>query len=260
MEMTAADYDRFAPFYDLEFGTYEDDLPLYRAFAAHAGGPILELGCGTGRALIPLAADGYRVTGVDLSPAMLALAHSAAQAQGLAGRISLVEQDIRTLTGLLDNHFTLAFSAINSFLHLETQEDQIAALSAAARCLQPGGIFIADLFPPHPDILIEYDGRLVHAGTFRDEGSGERIDKFSSSTLDQAEQQIDTTFFYDRQRPDGTVVRTAASFVLRYVGRHEFTLLLERAGFTNINFYGSYDLEPFTSASERMIAVATRPS
>ncbi len=259
MEMTAADYDRFAPYYDLEFGSYDDDLPLYRAFAAHAGDPILELGCGTGRALLPLAADGYRVTGVDLSPAMLALARSAAQAQGLAGRISLVEQDIRTLAGLPDNHFALAFSAINSFLHLEAQEDQIAALSAAARCLRPGGLFIADLFPPHPDILIEYDGRLVHAGTFHDDDSGERIDKFSTSTLDQAEQRIDTTFFYDRQRADGTVVRTAASFVFRYVGRHEFALLLEREGFADINFYGSYDLDPFTSASERMIAVATRP-
>jgi SAM-dependent methyltransferase len=259
MEMTADDYDRFAPYYDLEFGSYEDDLPLYRAFAAHAGDPILELGCGTGRALLPLAADGYRVTGIDLSPAMLAIARLAAQGRGLAGRISLVEGDIRTLNGLPGDHFALAFSAINSFLHLETQEDQIAALTAATRCLRPGGLFIADLFPPHPDILIEYDGRLVHAATFRDEQRGERIDKFSSSTLDQAEQRIDTTFFYDRQRPDGTVVRAAASFVLRYVGRHEFALLLQRAGFADINFYGSYDLEPFSSASERMIAVATWP-
>jgi SAM-dependent methyltransferase len=71
------DYDRFAPFYDLEFAGFDDDLPLYRAFAEHSGGPILELGCGTGRLIVPLAEDGYDITGVDLSPAMLALARVA---------------------------------------------------------------------------------------------------------------------------------------------------------------------------------------
>jgi SAM-dependent methyltransferase len=182
MNLTAVDYDRFAPFYDLEFGSFDDDLPLYRAFAAHVGHPVLELGCGTGRVLLPLAAEGYRVTGVDLSPAMLALARAAAEEQGLADRVALVEGDIRSLAGLPEAHFALAVSAINSFLHLETQEDQLAALRSIARCLRPGGLFIADLFPPHPELLAEYDGRLVHAGTFRDPASGERIDKFSAST------------------------------------------------------------------------------
>ncbi len=259
MEMTAADYDRFAPYYDLEFGSFEDDLPLYRALAAQCGDPLLELGCGTGRALLPLAADGYQVTGVDLSPAMLALARGAVAEQGLGGQVTLVEGDIRSLVGVPAAHFGLAFSAINSFLHLETQEDQLATLVAVARCLRPGGRFVADLFPPHPDILIEYDGRLIHAATFRDDQTGERIDKFTSSMLDQAEQRLDTTFFYDRQRHDGTVARTAASFVFRYVGRYEFALLLARAGFVDVTFYGSYGCDPFTGASERMIAVATRP-
>ena len=69
-----------------------------------------------------------------------------------------------------------------------------------------------------------------------------------------------TTFFYDRVRADGAVQRTATPFVLRYTGRFELQLLLERAGFTGVTFYGSYDLEPFTAASERMIAIATRAS
>ncbi|MGN6360831.1 MAG: class I SAM-dependent methyltransferase [Thermomicrobiales bacterium] len=258
--MTAADFDRFAPFYDLEFGEYADDLPLYRAFAARAVGPVLELGCGTGRALIPLAEDGWMVTGVDLSPALLALARDAAARAGVAARVTLVQDDIRTLAALGRRRFALAFSAINSFFHLETQADQLAALSAVARRLRPDGVFIADLFPPHPDLLLEYDGRVVHAGAFRDPRTGERIDKFSTSTLDAAEQRIETTFFYDRVRADGAVQRTATPFVLRYTGRFELQLLLERAGFTGVTFYGSYDLEPFTAASERMIAIATRAS
>ena len=79
----ATDFDRFAPFYDLEFGAFADDLPLYRGFAARGAGPVLELGCGTGRALLPLARDGFAVTGVDLSPAMLALARRKIDQAGL---------------------------------------------------------------------------------------------------------------------------------------------------------------------------------
>ena len=253
------EYDRFAPFYDLEFADFADDLPLLRAFAAHSGGTILELGCGSGRALVPLAEDGYAVTGVDRSPAMLALARAAADRAGVAGGVTLVEDDIRSLDRLGDARFGLAFSAINSFLHLETQAEQLAALGAVARHLRPGGLLVLDLFPPHPDILNEYDGRMLHAGTYRDPQTDERIDKFSTSALDSAEQRIETIFFYDRLRADGTVERTAAPFTFRYLGRYELQLLLERVGFGEIACYGSYDLDPFTAASDRLIAVATWP-
>ncbi len=254
----ATDFDRFAPFYDLEFGAFADDLPLYRGFAGRADGPVLELGCGSGRALLPLAADGHAVTGVDISSRMLSLARAAAESAGLSGRVALVRDDIRSLGRLGGARFALAFSAINSFLHLETGADQRAALAAVSRHLTPGGLLILDLFPPHPDILAGYDGRLVHAATFRDPDTGERIDKFSVSTLDAAEQRIDTTFFYDRLRASGTVERVAAPFALRYIGRFELELLLERADFTGLQLYGSYELAPFGADSERMIAVATR--
>ncbi len=256
---TGDDYDRFAPFYDLEFAEFDDDLPLYFAFAEHSGGPILELGCGSGRVVVPLAETGYEVTGVDLSPAMLILARDAVERAGVADQVTLLEDDIRTLAKIGDRSFGLAFSAINSFLHLATQSDQLAALGVASRQLRPGGVLVLDLFPPHPDILNEYDGRLLHAGTYADPHTGERIDKFSSTVLDSAEQRMDTTFFYDRLHADGRVERTAAPFTFRYITRYELQLLLERAGFIDVTFYGTYDLEPFTAASDRMIAVAVRP-
>lgn len=253
------DYGRFAPFYDLEFAEFDDDWPLYRAFADHSGGPILELGCGTGRLVVPLAEAGYDVTGVDYSPAMLALARSAVERAEVGEHAMLVEDDMRTLAVLGTQRFALAFCAINSFLHLATQGDQLAALGVTFGHLVPGGVLILDCFPPHPDILDEYDGRLIHAGTYHDLATGERIDKLSTTTLDSAEQRMDTVFFYDRLRADGRVERIAAPFTFRYVGRYELQLLLERAGYTDVTFYGSYDLEPFTAASERMIAVAVRP-
>ena len=253
-----AEFDRFVPFYDLEFGEFADDLALYHGFAARGEGAVLELGCGTGRVLLSLARVGFTVTGVDLSPAMLAVAREAVEREGLGARVTLVEDDMRRLAALGDARFALAFSAINSFLHLGTRQDQQAALAAVRDRLLPGGLVILDLFPPHPQALLDYDGRLAHAATYHDPRTGERIDKFASSVLDPAEQRIETVFFYDRLRADGTVERTAAPFALRYIGRFELELLLERADFDDLRFYGSYDLDPFTSESERMIAVAQR--
>src|SRR5689334_13447124 len=100
---TGDDYDRFAPFYDLEFAEFDDDLRLYFAFAEHSGGPILELGCGTGRLVVPLAEAGYDVTGVDLSPAMLALATETVERAGVANSVTLLEDDIRTLAKVGDH-------------------------------------------------------------------------------------------------------------------------------------------------------------
>ncbi len=253
------DYDRFAPFYDLEFADFADDWPLYQAFAEHCAGAILELGCGTGRLVVPLAEAGYAVTGVDCSAAMLARAQAAVAAAGVTAQVRLVQDDMRSLAAVGDARFRLIFSAINSFLHLGNQVDQLAALTAAWQHLEPGGLLILDIFPPHPDILNEYDGRLIHAGAFTDPMTGERIDKFSTTILDSAEQRMDTTFFYERLRAGGQVERIAAPFTFRYLGRFELQLLLERAGFVEVNFYGTYDLLPFAAESERMIAIAMRP-
>lgn len=251
-------FDLFARYYDLEFASFTDDVMLYVQFAARAGGRVLELGCGTGRLLLPLCERGLAVTGVDLSGDMLALARGKTRSLPLKERARLVQDDIRTLDELGAEVFDLAISAINSFMHLETLPDQRSALRAVARHLRPGGLLIADLFPPEPGLLAAYDGRLVHAATLQDAETGDRIDKFSASSVNHAEQRIETTYFYDRMQPNGAVERTAAPFALRYVGRFEIELLLYEAGFREVLVYGSYDLEPFGPESDRMIVTATR--
>ncbi len=85
--------NRAARFFDADYTGYLDDLPLIEAYAQRAGSPLLELGCGTGRLLIPLAEAGYRVTGVDLSPTMLRIARAKAEAAGVAERVTLIEGD-----------------------------------------------------------------------------------------------------------------------------------------------------------------------
>src|SRR5216684_2807762 len=92
-----SDYDSIAPFYDIEHAEFDEDLDMYQNFAELCGGKILELACGSGRLLVPLARDGYTLTGVDNSTAMLALAQNALNEAGVAGRCQLVQQDICTL-------------------------------------------------------------------------------------------------------------------------------------------------------------------
>lgn len=254
----ARDFDPFARYYDLEFATYTADIDLFEQFARRAGPRLLELGCGTGRVLVPLCQRGLAVTGVDVSSAMLDVARRKASDAGVLHRARLVRGDIRDLRALGDGQYDLAFSAINSFLHLETLEDQRAALRAVAHLLRRDGLFVADLLATDPVILAAMDGRLVHDAVLRDPATGERIDKFTSSIVDYAEQRIESTFYYDRLGQDGALQRTVTPFVLRYLGRFELELLLGEAGFTDVRFYGSYDLEPFGADSERMLVTAVR--
>jgi SAM-dependent methyltransferase len=251
-----SDYDLFAPFYDLEFADFLDDLPLYAGFAERAGGPVLELGCGTGRLLLPLALAGHRLTGVDLSSAMLARARARLEAAGVAGRVTLVADDMRSLARLGAARFRLVFCAINSFLHLPDQPAHLAALHAARARLEPGGWLILDLLHPHPALLAGYDGRLTREARLTDPATGEAIEKYAWRTVDAATQTIQAGFIYDRLAKDGTLRRVTAPFATRYIHRYELELLLARAGFVVEELLGGHGLEPFTSESGQMIAVA----
>jgi ubiquinone/menaquinone biosynthesis C-methylase UbiE len=109
------DYDVFARFYDLDTEGYEEDLAFWLSLARRTGGPILELACGTGRVMLPLAEQGFAVVGVDISPAMLAIAREKLSAAGVLDRTELVEGDVLTME--LHRQFPLAFVALNSFGH-----------------------------------------------------------------------------------------------------------------------------------------------
>lgn len=255
--MSEPDYDLLARYYDLEHDEFEDDFGLYLGFAARAGSPLLELGCGTGRLLLPLAAAGFRVTGVDLSAVMLAKAgERLAAAPEAAARVNLVEADARDLS--LGERYGLAFWAINSFMHLTTQADQLRALARTREALRDSGLLILDLFSPEPQLLLEADGRLMHDATWPLPDNGGTVVKTSSRRLDAANQVLDVTYFYDEFAPDGQVHRVAAPFAMRYLHRFEGQLLLERAGFVVEAVYGGYELNPFDVYSQRMIFVARK--
>lgn len=249
------EFDRHARFYDVEHADYEDDLAMYAGFAALAGPRgVLELACGTGRCLVPLAAAGVEVTGVDVSPAMLELARAKVAAAGVPERVRLLEGDMRSLA--LGRTFGLVFIALNSLMHVETQADQRRTLEQAARHLAPGGRLVLDLFNPDallPDPLQE--GQL-YLHCLKTLPGGAHLLHFQAPSVDRAAQVVSVANFYDEIDAGGTVKRFLSPYTQRYLTRGEVELLLPAAGLDLEALYGSYELDPFTATSERMIVVA----
>ncbi len=250
-------YSAFAPFYDLDLAGRDDDLLLIEQFCERCGSPVLELGCGTGRMLLPLARRGFRLAGVDSSPAMLGHAQRKLQEEGLEKRVTLLEQDMRALQ--VKEHYNLAFCVLNSFLHLLTLEDQLGALRGIFRCLNPGGLVLLDVFNPDLGRLLEPPGQLTLEKVLVDPETGHKLMKQFSRRVDRGRQLIQTTYLIDEVDEAGNVRRTIYPFDLRYIFRAEMDLLLRHAGFEVEAIYGSHDLDEFTGESERMIAVGRRP-
>lgn len=264
--LPTADYQRFdeataaraARFFDMDYHDYTDDLPALRALARRTGGPILELGCGTGRLAVPLAAAGYHVTGVDLSPAMLALAEArAAATPKAAGRVTWVEGDFTRVP--LAGPYQLAFIVMNTFLHLLNLAEQLAALRHWHAHLAPGGTLLIDVLAPAVDELAGLDGQAQLDKSWHDPATGATVLKWVARTVEPAEQIMHVAMIYDESASDGNLQRTVVAFDLRYLWRFEAELLLEKAGFTIEAVYGGWDLEPYDSGSERLILIARKP-
>ncbi len=254
----AAHFDRFARFYDDDYRAYDDDLGLILEMAEDAGGPVVELGCGTGRVLLPLADAGVATTGVDISPALLDVARAKLDAAGLAQRVTLVEADLRH-PGLPESAFALAICTSNTLMHLTDPSDQAAALHAACRLLRPGGLLMVDLFNPDIARLLEVNGLMELADRWRDEISGAEVTKWSVRSVDIAEQLQETLFIYEETLPNGETRRTHCPFTLRFLWRNEGELMLRAAGLVVEEVWGEFDGTPYDGLSDHLIFIARRP-
>lgn len=251
--MSSDVFARAVRFYDLDEGRFTEDLGLYTGLAERWGGPILELGCGTGRVLAVLAAAGHRVVGVDCSEAMLRAAQERLARQGLLPRAHLVPGDMRRLA--LEERFAWAFCAMNSLMHLTSLDDQLAALEAARRHLRPGGHLVLDLANPDPGWLLEPGERVVRVGVMEDPETDTVVVRQVLQRTDPLRQVLDLVYIYDEVDPEGRVRRVLLPLRLRYLFPVEARLLLERAGFAVEAVYGSYEMEPFDATGDRMIFV-----
>ncbi|MGH2522591.1 MAG: class I SAM-dependent methyltransferase [Anaerolineales bacterium] len=245
-------YDLLAHYYDLENADFAEDLDFWLGLAEEHGGPVLELGCGTGRVLLNLARRGHDVTGVDNSPEMLARLEAKLAQKGVGQNAPTVIQgsmsDFSTA-----QRFRLAIMPFNTFMHMLTLEEQIAALANIRRHLQPGSVLALDMPNPGEAYMAQEHG-LTLERTFAD---GERtVQQFSSEAIDRSSQLARITWLYDSVGPQGDVRRTIVPLTLRYTFPGEMRLLLERCGFALAHLYGDYDRSPLADGWPRMIVMA----
>jgi SAM-dependent methyltransferase len=251
-----SDYDLIAPFYDIEHAQFDDDLDMYQNYAGLSQGPLLELACGSGRLLVPLARDGYTLTGVDSSEQMLSLARERLREEELLSRVTLIQQDITRLQlPQLPQKYHLAFIALGSFGHITTRNAQQQALQAIRAQLAMRGTLIIDISNADARYMEHMNNQMLHQGTWKQD-DGTWLSHFVSPASSTSRHLLELTHFYDRHSQGGTVTRTATTTYLYLFERSEMELLLEAAGFTVKDVYGNYDLGPYTLDSERMIFIA----
>ncbi|MBI2913049.1 MAG: class I SAM-dependent methyltransferase [Chloroflexi bacterium] len=244
------EYDFVAEFYDHVVPTAaRRDLDFWVEMARQSGGPVLEVGCGTGRVLIATARAGIEIAGLDLSAKMLSVCRQklSREPQDVRARVELVEADMRNFD--LGRRFRVATTPFRPFQHLVTVQDQIACLESIRRHLADGGRLVLDVFNPRLDRLV--DERYFQEGDEEPEfvmPDGRRVIRrhrvVSRDLLNQV-QNIELIYYVTH--PDGRRERLVHAFPMRYLFRFEVEHLLARCGFEVEDVYGDFDKSPYGS-------------
>jgi SAM-dependent methyltransferase len=246
-----------ARLYDCCFPGLAGDVQFYVDEARKAGSPVLELGCGTGRILLPVAEAGVQIVGLDLSTPMLnvlrqklARCHTETQA-----RVELLEGDMRRFS--LAQRFNLAMLPYRAFLHLLTPKDQRQALSCIREHLVDNGRLILNVFDPDLELMAASMG--PHGAALRkdseclDPETGRRVILWFTGQYDQEHQLLDGAFIFEELDDNGNVLKkTYSPLRLRYVYRYEMRYLLELCGFKVEALYGDFQRGAFRYGGEQV--------
>ena len=229
-------YDAIARVYDPWSVSVTEDVSFYVALGVESGGPVVELGVGTGRIAVPTAAAGLRVIGVDSSPGMLEVCREHAELAGVAGLLDLRLGDFRDPP--VDEQVPLVTSPFRSLLHLASDEERLAVLDAARSLLVPGGRLAFDVFEPSREDIEATNGRWLE----REPGIFERADW----------DEVARTLTLSVRGEDG-----ATTMALSWISPAEWRGLIERAGLAVEASYGWFDRRPY-SGGEDTVWVARR--
>ncbi len=253
-------YAAIARYYDLTHATLTQDIPFVLQLAAQANGPVLELGCGSGRLLLPLLQAGYAVVGVDNSPEMLARARArlAQLPAAQRARARLVEADMRHLTLPEENgRFALVLLPYNTAMHLSAA-DLGQTLRGIREHLAENGRFLIDVANPLAVAATPNDRLLTLENVLPDAETGQVVAQFASNWLDDAAQTLRITWLYDASPPAGGAVhRTIAQFTYHYLYPHQWQMALSEVGLRLRQMLGDYEGNPFTEESGRLLLLGT---
>ena len=235
-EVPASAYDPIAVLYDPWSASVVEDISFYVDEALTSGGPVVELGVGTGRIAIPVALAGVRVIGVDSSRRMLDVCGERAREAGVGDRVDLHLGDLRHPP--VRERVPLVTCPFRAFLHLRDDEGRLEALTAARELLRPRGRLVFDVFAPSREDVEETQGRWIE----REPGILERAD------WDLEAQTLTLSV----RGPQGS-----SSMVLWWLEPARWQALLAEAGFDVEACYGWFDRRPY-DGGEDTIWVARR--
>jgi len=231
--------------------------------AKESGGPVLEVGCGTGRILIPTARAGIEITGLDLSAHMLEICqrHLDAEPEEVRSRVRLEQGDMRQFQ--LGRTFRLITLPFRPFQHLTTVEDQLACLGCLRRHLADDGRLILDIFNPKLEALVRttFDEETGDEPEFTMPDGRRVIRRSKIVSRDEPNQINYVELIHYVTHPDGHQERLVQAFPMRYLFRFEAEHLLVRAGFKVELLYADYDKSPYGSKHPgELIFVAEKSS
>ncbi|ELZ05645.1 type 12 methyltransferase [Natrialba chahannaoensis JCM 10990] len=247
--MTTADlFDSIAPFYD-EVHHQQDDIEFYRDLALECDGPVLEVGCGTGRIYLELRRAGVDVTGIDVSADSLEHLRDKAAQDDLA--VDVRQADMRTFDPEPGREYALIIVPFRTFLFLQTVDERLAVLESFYSALGPDGRLALNAFVPDPVFVAE------HYGEWRAqelEVNGERYTYRTRSTVvDTVEQRVRIrTEVLDAN--ESLVVDS--SYDLSLVSKAEFELLFRLSPFASWEVFGDFELNSLETATQEMVWIA----
>lgn len=236
-------YDHVVPYRE------RPDVTFFVEAARESGGPVLEVGCGTGRVLIPTAQAGIEIVGLDLSQSMLDVCRARLQhePEEVQARVQLVKADMRDFE--LDQAFRLVTLPFRPFQHLTTVDDQLSCLASIRRHLVAGGRLILDLFNPSLEALTSDDiGQEVGEEPAFVAPDGRRVVRRHKIVAQDRFNQVNhVELIYYVTHPDGREERLVHGFPMRYLFRYEAEHLLVRSGFEIEHLYADFDKSPYGS-------------
>jgi ubiquinone/menaquinone biosynthesis C-methylase UbiE len=240
--------------------TLQGDVEWYCGQARASGGPVLELGAGTGRVTLAIAAAGISIYALDSSEAMLDSLRSKLEAQSreVKSRVRVVSGDMRTFD--LGKRFALIICPFRAFLHNVTESDQLACLERVRQHLSPSGRFVFNVFHPSLTFMAQHAGPLAGVwrwGNTHSLPSGGWVIQSEANRYDTVRQIVHSMHRYDVYGPKGALERSSMlRLELAYLYPADIRRLLTAAGFRDVVIKGGFDGREFNRDGAELVVEA----
>jgi SAM-dependent methyltransferase len=248
-------YSVTAKHYDAAYAVKQDlvDLPFYLDLAERSGGPVLEIACGTGRVLLPIARQGIAIDGVDNSLPMLSVSksHIEKETPQTRRRITLHKGDMRDFR--LRKKYPLVIIPFRPLQHMHTVPDQLKALTTAAVHLRKNGTLAFDVFYPKFELIATGIGQEILDLEWQ-AGKDLVVRRyFRKEYVDKINQNFSFTFIFRTYQSDKLVREESEPFILSYYTYPHLKALFLLAGLESVAEYGSFARTPLDNTADQMI-------